>query len=58
MRQLDFVVSGRNILTFTSYSGMDPEVSSSTVNSSFDRGLDHNTVPNTKTFSVGFNIGF
>lgn len=58
VRQLDLVLAGRNVLTFTKYTGMDPEVSSSTVNSAFDRGLDHNTIPNTRTFSAGLNIGF
>jgi hypothetical protein len=58
VQSLDLILSGRNALTFTKYSGMDPEVSSSTTNSSFDRGLDHNTIPNTRTFSVGLNIGF
>ena len=58
VRQLELILSSRNALTFTKYTGMDPEVSSSTVNSAFDRGLDHNTVPNTRTFSAGLNIGF
>ncbi len=58
VQRLQLVVSGRNIVTFTKYTGMDPEVSSSSVNSAFDRGLDHNTVPNTKTYTVGINVGF
>ncbi|WP_254561207.1 SusC/RagA family TonB-linked outer membrane protein [Dyadobacter diqingensis] len=52
------VFTGRNILTFTNYSGYDPEVSSGSVNSSFDRGVDHSTLPNTKSYQVGLNIGF
>jgi hypothetical protein len=58
VQRLELVLSARNLMTFTKYSGMDPEVSSSTVNSSFDRGLDHNTIPNTKSLSVGVNVGF
>lgn len=55
--RLQLVLSGRNLLTFTPYSGMDPEVNYST-NSAFDRGLDHNTIPNTKQYTIGLNVGF
>jgi len=55
--KLQLVVSGRNLVTFTPYSGMDPEVNYST-NSAFDRGLDHNTIPNTKQYTIGLNVGF
>jgi TonB-linked SusC/RagA family outer membrane protein len=55
--RLQLVFSGRNLLTFTPYTGMDPEVNYST-NSAFDRGLDHNTIPNTKSYTVGLNVGF
>ncbi len=55
--RLQLVLSGRNLLTFTPYSGMDPEVNYST-NSAFDRGLDHNTIPNTKSYTIGLNLGF
>ncbi|MBC7616563.1 MAG: SusC/RagA family TonB-linked outer membrane protein [Pedobacter sp.] len=51
------VLSGRNLFTVTKYTGMDPEVSSGTINSSFDRGVDHNTIPNLKTYQIGLNIG-
>jgi hypothetical protein len=36
---------------------MDPEVNYAT-NSAFDRGLDHNTIPNTKAYTIGLNLGF
>ncbi len=55
--RLQLVLSGRNLVTFTPYSGMDPEVNYST-NSAFDRGLDHNTIPNTKQYTIGLNVGF
>lgn len=55
--RLQLVLSGRNLITLTPYSGMDPEVNYST-NSAFDRGLDHNTIPNTKQYTIGLNIGF
>ncbi len=56
--KLQLVLSGRNLFTQTKYQGFDPEVSSGTQNSAFDRGVDHNTVPNLKTYQVGLNLGF
>lgn len=57
-RQLQLVLTGRNLWTATKYTGMDPEVSSGATNSSWDRGVDHNSMPNIKTYQVGLNIGF
>ena len=56
--RLQVVFTGRNLLTFTKYTGYDPEISSGASNSSFDRGVDHSTLPNTKSYQVGLNIGF
>ncbi|MVM31836.1 SusC/RagA family TonB-linked outer membrane protein [Spirosoma sp. HMF4905] len=58
LNKVQVVFTGRNILTFTKYSGYDPEVSSGSSNSSFDRGVDHSTLPNIKSYQVGLNIGF
>lgn len=58
LSRLQLVLTGRNLLTVTDYTGMDPEVSSGAVNSSFDRGVDHNTIPNVKTYQAGLKIGF
>jgi hypothetical protein len=58
LKKLQLVLTGRNILTWTKYTGYDPEVSSGAVNSSFDRGVDHSTLPNIKSYQVGLNIGF
>lgn len=58
LSRLQMVFTGRNLLTITDYTGMDPEVSSGAVNSAFDRGVDHNTIPNVKTLQIGLNIGF
>lgn len=57
-RRLQLVLTGRNLLTFTNYTGMDPEVSSGSSNSAWDRGTDHNTMPNYRSYQVGLNIGF
>ena len=49
-------VSGQNLLTFTNYSGVDPEVGyrSSNVN----LGLDYDSYPSTKAYTVGINLTF
>jgi len=66
LRSLVFTASGRNLLTFTKYSGLDPEVSSA-VNPSTGGGLsnigsyqgvDFYAQPNLKSYQFGFNIGF
>ena len=57
-QRLQLVLSGRNLITSTKYTGYDPEVSSGTSNSAFDRGVDHNTIPNTKAYTIGLNVGF
>ena len=58
VQRLQLVLSGRNLITITKYTGMDPEVSSGASNSAFDRGVDHNTIPNTKAYTIGLNVGF
>lgn len=57
VRQLQLVLTGRNIWTQTKYTGFDPEVSSGGLNSAWDRGTDHNSMPNLKSYQVGLNIG-
>ena len=71
-RKLQLVLSGRNLATITNYTGMDPEVSSGAsntspsagaigstlTNSAFDRGIDHSTIPNMKSYQVTLNLGF
>ncbi|WP_338868429.1 TonB-dependent receptor [Spirosoma sp. SC4-14] len=50
--------SATNLLTFTKYSGPDPE--SSRVGSSTDTaiGIDYGSYPNSKTYTLGLNLGF
>ena len=52
---LAVAVSGSNLLTWTSYSGMDPEANTS-INSAITRGLDQFAFPNFKSVSVKLNI--
>jgi len=56
--RIQLVLTGRNLITLTNYMGMDPEVSSGTNNSAWDRGVDHNTIPNLKTYQAGINFSF
>jgi hypothetical protein len=49
--------SGRNLLTFTDYSGFDPEVSANGEDSRI-RGLDDFTFPNFRTFTFGVSAQF
>ncbi|HTE11873.1 MAG TPA: SusC/RagA family TonB-linked outer membrane protein [Chitinophagaceae bacterium] len=58
VKKLQLVLTGRNLWTVTNYTGFDPEISSGTVNSAFDRGVDYVSTPNTKTYQVGINVGF
>jgi len=57
LKKVQLVLSGRNIWTSTKYSGFDPEVSSGATNSSYDRGVDHSSLPNIKSYQVGLNVG-
>ena len=65
LRSLVATASGRNLLTFTKYHGLDPE-STSAVSSqggslgsvgSF-RGVDYYGVPNVRSYQFSLNIGF
>lgn len=49
-------VSAQNILTITNYKGVDPEVAYSSSNRNL--GLDYASYPNTKSITVGVNLGF
>jgi TonB-linked SusC/RagA family outer membrane protein len=50
-------VSAQNVLTFTDYSGFDPEVSDSG-QSNFSRGDDYDSYPRSRTFTTGINLAF
>jgi TonB-dependent starch-binding outer membrane protein SusC len=58
MKKCQLILSGRNLFTITKYDGLDPEISSGQANSSFDRGIDHSTIPNLKAYQVTLNLGF
>src|SRR5690606_16736303 len=50
-------LTGQNLLTFTKYSGFDPEVNS-TGNSNLQLGVDYNAYPMAKAFLMGLNVVF
>jgi len=50
VRSVKVFISGQNLVTWTDYTGFDPEVS---VN-----GVDIGTYPVTRTVSLGLNVGF
>ena len=58
LKKCQLIFSGRNLLTFTKYDGLDPEISSGASNSAFDRGIDHSTIPNLRSYQLTLNLGF
>ncbi len=61
IRKARLYVSAQNLLTFTKYSGVDPEVaykSSGSTNSNINLGLDYGSYPNTVAYTFGINLGF
>jgi len=51
-------VSATNLLTFTKYTGLDPE--SSNIGSSTDtaQGIDYGAYPNSRTYTFGINLSY
>jgi TonB-linked SusC/RagA family outer membrane protein len=57
LSQARMYVAGRNLLTITDYSGLDPEIGYGD-NQSFVEGLDLGYYPSPTTYLVGFNLKF
>lgn len=58
-----FYVGGQNLLTFTDYSGYDPDVNYidpnfGTIERNISRGIDNFTAPQARTIISGIKIGF
>ena len=56
-------ITGNNLLTFTNYSGFDPEVDHFTgvnggANSGLLRGYDYGSYPQSRSFRIGVNVTF
>jgi TonB-linked SusC/RagA family outer membrane protein len=56
VRKISPYVSLENMITFTNYSGYDPEMSESS--SATSMGIDWGTYPNVKTMTFGVNVEF
>ncbi|MCC5935950.1 MAG: TonB-dependent receptor [Lunatimonas sp.] len=55
IRNLRVYVTGRNLITFTGYSGLDPELQ----DTGFTTGIDsRGFYPRTNSLTVGLNVGF
>jgi len=55
IQKLRLFVSADNLLTFTKYTGFDPEIAS---NEYFNIGVDKGNYPQARVFSIGANITF
>jgi len=57
LSNLKLFVSAYNLLTFTNYSGMDPEINYAG-NDNLRIGTDFFTYPQSRRFMIGLNVGF
>jgi hypothetical protein len=55
--KLTVFATGYNLLTFTKYSGLDPEVNVNDANGP-SMGVDYGTYPQSRSFLFGINVGF
>jgi hypothetical protein len=64
LSRLRFYVSGMNLLTFTKYTGLDPDVTISNITEGYNSqrdlsiGLDNGRYPTARTFIFGVNLEF
>lgn len=57
IQSVKLFVAGNNLLTFTNYTGWDPEVNANARNPA-SLGIDYGTFPQSRTFTLGINVGF
>lgn len=55
IQRMRVYVGAKNLLTFTKYTGFDPEVGETTI---LERGFDRGTYPQSKMFTLGLNLIF
>lgn len=58
INSLKLYVTGRNLYTFTNYTGVDPEVSWGGQNNALSAGADFGGYPNSKSYLLGINLNF
>ena len=56
-KQLRLYVSAQNLVTWTKYTGYDPEVNSFEQNNTA-QGIDYGAYPNYKTYLLGLSVTF
>jgi len=59
--KLRVFIQGQNLLTFTNYTGLDPEVGMqnySSDNRNLDMGVDRGLYPNSRTYTFGLGLTF
>ncbi|MBK7221486.1 MAG: TonB-dependent receptor [Saprospiraceae bacterium] len=56
LSQVKVYVSAQNLITFTNYSGYDPEIGN--INGSLEIGIDRGFYPSARTFMTGCSISF
>jgi hypothetical protein len=52
-----FYISAQNLLTFTKYTGLDPELTG-TASNALTQGIEFFTMPQAKTFMAGITVAF
>jgi hypothetical protein len=57
VHKLSLYTTGQNLLTFTNYSGFDPEVNAFG-RSATELGVDYGTYPQARTITFGINLEF
>lgn len=57
VQKLSVYITGQNLLTFTKYSGFDPEVNAFG-RSATELGIDYGTYPQARTLTAGVNLEF
>ncbi len=60
LQRLRFYIQAQNLLTFTKYSGYDPEIGTNTSMNweGPEYGVDRGVYPQSRTFVLGVNLGF
>lgn len=58
LKSLKLYVTGQNLVTWTKYSGFDPEVSAYSGNTNLAPGIDYGTYPQVRTLIFGLKAGF
>lgn len=58
IQDVTITASGKNLLTLTKYSGMDPEAVGTNVSNPMYRGIDLYSVPNLRSYIFSLNVQF